>query len=358
MSINKFTIKILGDYVDSFIYSGHLFLVDTEYQLTIFKWDEIFNTSYFCENYDQSNSLKELLKNSRKPIPKGIPYEIEIPSKILLSAKRHQYDIDVWPSDINIFANKLYISSENGIEKMDFDYHVGALTNKLKIFDSMCYSLSPNSLGRLAFAAGKEGVLTLMPMSKFYSTQDVRQLIPGTCLDLDWQSTTLVASTSMGVVEATFAPMPRKEDFDNDSDYWESVKERKKVAPSMETKSVVHSAWLAGDKIYSLYLDGRLEIRGDEKVNNRTLDLSHNLLRARTAAFGTILETNSELIVLTGEMVEPIAKNPVSWRVFPRARDYANQLHVIQDDHISITIIESIDDNDFGFDTDRIDLLG
>lgn len=43
MSINKFTINIEGDYVDSYIYSGLLILVDIDYKLTIYKWEQLFN---------------------------------------------------------------------------------------------------------------------------------------------------------------------------------------------------------------------------------------------------------------------------------------------------------------------------
>lgn len=358
MGIKKFVVNIEGDYVDSYIYSGYLALVDAKYRLTIYKWEELFDTSVFGRDSFQAKFLKELMSDSRKPIPKNSLGEIVLSKGILAKAERCVYDIGVWPTDINIYSNRMYISSENGIFKLDLDYSSGKLGNEIKLFGEMCFSLSPNSFGRLAFAAGKEGVLTLIPLSNVYNSSDVKQLISGVCVDIDWQSTKLLANTTNGVVEASFENMPNRSDFETKKDFYTAVKEKKSIAPKISIKDQINCSWIAGDKIYSIKNDNSLNIDSNESTIIRKMNLGSKLLRARTAAFGTIIETDDTLIALIGDDQINMASDPVSWRVFPRAKNYANQLHVIKDEHISITVIESRDNNDFGFDTEKIDTQG
>ena len=359
MSINKFTINIEGDYVDSYIYSGLLILVDIDYKLTIYKWEQLFNQGLSGLNSFKLLALKSLILDSRVKIPKIELTNITISKRILNSAKLFTFDIGVWPSDINIFSNQLYISSEKGVSKLSLNYKDGSLSSEIKLFDEMCFSVSPNSHGRLAFAAGKSGVLTLLPLSKFHSQNHIKQLVSDVCVDLDWQSTKLFASTVHGVVEATFVKMPKQSDFKETSEFWNEVKLNKETKPRIERNTEEKMSWIAGDKKYSFLNNGNIKIGYFEcEASTIETNFNDNILKARTAAFGTVLETDDELFSFIGNDIIPLGKEPVSWRVFPRAKNYANQLHIVQDEHIEITIIESLAENKFGFDTSKIDLQG
>ncbi|MBR9902611.1 MAG: hypothetical protein GYB15_01440 [Gammaproteobacteria bacterium] len=358
MSLKKFVVNIEGDYVDSYIYSGYLVLVDSEYRLTVYKWAELFELSSLGVDSLQFNTLKALLDDSRKPIPKNNKTEVVITREMLERSKRCTFNIGVWPTDINIFSNKVYISSENGLIKLDLDFNSGELQNKKKLFDEICFSVSPNSHNRLAFAAGKEGVLTLIPTTKFYNSNDVKQLISGTCLDIDWQSTKLLANTVNGVVETVFIKMPERSEFNSDNEYFSAVKKCKRAEPEIYEVKNAKFSWMAGDKKYTLDHDFSIIIDVDEKEIKSNVNFKSNILRARTAAFGTIFETQNSLFGLIGDNEVELAKDPVSWRVFPRAKNYANQLHIVNEDHVAITIIESSRNNDFGFDPENIDLVG
>jgi len=361
VSASKFSISIEGDYIDSYIYSGFLVLVDINYKLSIYKWEELIRNGLKGVDLLKSLSLRSLMSDSRNSIPKNCLSEIVISKENLNLAKLFAHDIGVWPSDINVYSNKLFISSENGVARLNLDFKTGFLTNEIKLFDEMCFSLSPNSFGRLAFAAGKEGVFTLIPLSNFHNKSDVKQLITETCMDLDWQSTKLLAKTNQGVIEATYSHMPEQGSFDENKDFYNAVKVNKKIPPRISTNQSAQESWIAGDKLYSLKRDGGIKVinlKNDNSEFESEVFFDKKLLRARTAAFGTVLETNDELIGLIGNEKIKLADEPVSWRVFPRAKNYANQLHVIQDDRIEIIIIESTADNNYGFDTEKIDQLG
>lgn len=361
MSISKFSISVEGDYVDSYIYSGLLVLVDIDYRLSVYKWEELISNGLKGVELLESLALGDLMADSRNSIPQNYLSKVVISKENLKSSKLFSYEIGVWPSDINVYSNKLYISSENGVARLNLDYKTGVLDNEIKLFDEMCFSLSPNSFGRLAFAAGKEGVFTLIPLSNFHNKSDVKQLINEMCMDLDWQSTKLLATTKDGVIEATYSHMPSRASFDEKKEFFNAVKLNKKVPPKISKNLNSQASWIAGDKLYSLSHDGGIKVINLQNHNSEFESetfFDKQLLRARTAAFGTIVETNDELIGLIGSEKICLADEPVSWRVFPRAKNYANQLHVVQDDRVEITIIESVAGNNYGFDTEKIDQLG
>lgn len=359
VSINKFIINIEGDYVDSYIYSGYLILVDIDYRLTIYKWEQLFNKGLTGISSYQLMAFKRLISDSRKKIPKLKLTNLTISKEVLANAKLFTFDVGVWPSDLNVLSNKLYISSEKGVSRLNLNYQDGTLSSEIKLFDEMCFAVSPNSHGRLAFAAGKSGVLTLVPFSHIHSQSHIKQLVPDVCVDLDWQSTKLFATTANGVVEATYEKMPNFDDFDEEKDYWDEVELKKKTKPQIKINNQEKMSWVAGDTKFSFLNNGKFNISSfDDESYEVDTDFDDNLIKARTAAFGTILETGNELFSFIGDKLISLSKDPVSWRVFPRAKNYANQLHIIQDDRIEITIIESQVGNKFGFDTTKIDLQG
>jgi len=363
MSLEKISVKIEGDYVDSYIYSGYLFLVDHKYIVSIYKWEALIDC--FLEGIDAciQEIIKPILKDSRKT-----GNRIDIPglglSKENLSRfKLFSYEIGVWPSDINIYSNVLYISSENGVSSIKFDWDKGELRTECRIFDEMSFGVSPNSGNRLAIAAGKNGVLTYIPISRNKNT-GVTQLFENTCLDIDWQSTALIANTISGVCRADFTAMPNKGDYDSDNDYYRSIQRIKKIQPKVSTLENLKNAWVAGDKMFFLSKNGEISFNNLEKSEQEEKNVSGtvvkgSVLRARTGAFGTVVETEDRLYSVTNEGVEPLSGEPVSWRVFPRARNYVNQLHIVNDDFLEINIINSSSAiNDFGFYSEDIDFIG
>lgn len=357
MNISQFSLNIEGDYVDSYIYSGLLFLVDIDYILAVYKWEDIIRNGLNGVRVIDSNSIRKLLNDSRNPIPKISLSQITISKSTLKASELFAYKIGVWPTDISIFASKLYISSENGVSRLTLDYQKGTLSDELVIYNEMSFAVSPNSFGRLAFAAGKEGIFTVVPLAQVNLKSYVNQLLETVCLDLDWQTTKLLAKTNAGVVEANFAKMPRKSNFDTDKEFYECVRQNKKLPPTVSVNDSAQESWIAGDKQYVLNVDGTIGIKN---IGNSTYEINSKIvlenivLKARTAAFGTIIETKNSLIGLIGHEKIQLADEAVCWRVFPRAKNYANQLHIVKDDRIEIMVVASVSDNIFGFDTERI----
>lgn len=68
MTVTK-KIKIEGDFIDSFIYSGSLFLVDTQLRLTSYSWNEILNYSN-CPTIKKNFLLNCFSENDTQDISK------------------------------------------------------------------------------------------------------------------------------------------------------------------------------------------------------------------------------------------------------------------------------------------------
>lgn len=356
-------LSIEGEYLDSYIYSGNLFLLDENYVLSIYKWDVLINLAVKgCELLD-SLKLTKILENSTNA--KGEDkVDLYIDKSGLKTAFRSSIELNVWPSDINVFANILYISSEEGVERYELNYIEGTLGHNFKIFDEMSFSISPNSSNRVAIAAGKSGVLTFIPKSnKYLNQRDVSLLTDSACTDLDWQSTVLLANTVDGVKRADYIPMPIKHQCGDNDTFFNKFKEFKAYRPEPINTDIAKLSWLGGDKFYSLNNDKTItsgNIKSIESLNTRVLDecIFNNILKAKSSAFGAVLETNNELFLMRDDEAEKIYGEPVNWRVFPRAKFYANHLHIISSDAIEIRIISSTMNDLLGFDAENIDLKG
>jgi hypothetical protein len=66
-------------------------------------------------------------------------------------------------------------------------------------------------------------------------------------------------------------------------------------------------------------------------------ELNGEIISADSSLFGIILEQEDGLLVVSSSLESQFLKGePVNWRVFPKARNYSNQLHVIYDDKLHI----------------------
>lgn len=350
-------ILIEGRFLDSYIYSGNLLLLDENYILSIYKWDLVVE---IATSKHQVEELESLLKDSSQQFSLNID-EIIISADELASAFSSSIELGLWPSDINVFANILYVSSENGVVRYDLDYQKGELGGKFLIFDEMSFSVSPNSSNRVAIAAGKSGVLTFVPRTKSLSRNDLREFDCDPCTDLDWQSTTLVTNTALGVKRADFMPMPIFNDFDTREDFYEKFREFKEFVPKVNYKENAECSWIGGDRIYSLNFDKNITVESlnkKEVITSVKSNIESKIIKAKSSSFGAVLETDESLYIIRSDEPQRVYGEPVNWRVFPRAKFYSNHLHIITDDNIEIRIISPTQNDTLGFNPEKIDLLG
>ena len=364
MNKNYMSIDIEGDFVDSFIYSGTLFLVHANSQLSTYNWESML----LSRLYDDSSvdfTLIDYLRDCRNHYNNinDISYSIDIDKITLDQHKVDNIALSSWPTDIYAYSNSMYISSENGVKEMPFD-HISRKFKKghdFQIWNEYSYKVSPNNYHRIAIASGINGLIGVFPRKGFIKErEDIEILLEEDIYDCEWIDRRLISKSSESVFISIFEELPKKEENEDNNSFYNRLNSIKRKYPkskkfkAQNNKSPLY-AWLAGNKIFSLYDNGdilveEIQVGVDDKYTpiykaniNLTSDNLENLLSARSCLFGSVIEIGDNLYSITEEGIEPICSRPVSWRVFPRAKNYINHLHIVMNDKLRIMVYLSTD---------------
>lgn len=291
--------------------------------------------------------------------------------------------MDGWPTDINVYANRLYIASEKGVEELGYNWQSKVLdvSSRFYIWKKYAYKVSANDHHRLAIAAGQNGVITAAPGKGKISEREDIYLLEEDSHDCEWVGQNLIANSLECSFISTFEKLPTRPIGNPPQSYWRNLKIAK-IRPvktqkieNKDQKTVVY-AWVAGQKLFSLLDTGELSI---ERTNQSdatnspieqidSLDIcfeigkefsgTEKILAARSGLFGTVLEIDDHLCVVTENGTQTVATRPVGWRVFPRAKQYLNHLHIVMNDHLSIRAYFPFENlghkNRFGIDVEEV----
>jgi hypothetical protein len=373
MSRLALNLRIKGDFIDSFIYSGVLYLLDTDFNFTSYSWNEICDfilRRNGFRNIDAS-SILEYTKDNRR-INNCIEHiDTDINECELISLKKDVVNIKNWPSDINLFSNKLYYSGDDGvyyIQTNHLDASFEKTTKSNKIFGVKSFSISPNSHMRVALAAGNEGVFT----SCYYfnaKRPSEQKISTSSCIDIDWMNNFLFINSNDLLIKK-FHDVIGKSEIDSDQQYQflknelfnsfdKNNDERGSISKhvyrkyiedvlnkrpdSLNLKDKYRYGWSSGDCDFLVRCDNNLIIHNNitgktKEVNIKNKNL--NLLKVRTSGCGTFMEADDgSLYALNKEGVsDKISDDYVSWRVYPRAKNHANHLHIVNDDNINVRV--------------------
>ncbi|MEA5471540.1 hypothetical protein [Spirulina sp. 06S082] len=365
MNHKYISIKIEGDFIDSFIYSGILFLVSANSQISIYNWEGLLS------NISDRRPLYNFLKDCRKGLNlvEGEYQEIYIEEEQLKEHKLGEtLRLKVWSTDINVYSNRLYIADENGVDRVNLDFGSKRLAQdtRLQLWDKYAYKISPNDNSRIAIAAGSNGIITAFPRNtKIIGGEDIKT-IEINSYDCEWIGKNLITNSKDGAYISVFAELPKKPREGKIPDsFYPNLNRLKRQTPETikidnDSQASIIYSWMAGRKLFSLLNNGeviRSEVIGkyinvlqDIKTNNTMplkLPISSRVL-VRSGLFGAVIEIGDNLFSLTESGFDPISHRPVSWRVFPRAKNYLNHLHIVENDHLAICayFVSSEDDSD------------
>lgn len=378
MTSKRITLKIEGEFVDSFLYSGTLFLVGADSRLAMYDWEAVLKNSIGF-NDDGDLGVFNFLLDSRRGMATDVDGYSEISVAADQLAKYLLFDVNLgeWPTDINVYANRFYVAGENGVDEIPYDWVQKTLKieEKFRIWNKYSYKVSANDSHRIAIASGKNGVISAFPRSGYIKKDDVSTLLEVNSNDCQWIGANLVANSLEGSYLATFPNLPDRPHGPVPQGYWKLLESTKRDLPVSEQLHYdgmgrLLYSWLGGTKVFSLLDSGVIVIKDSDESDAAHTDSKLDVLRieqtisgldcilsARSGAFGTVVETDAQLLSITQFGVEVIAERPVSWRVFPRAKNYANHLHVAFNDHLSISAYFNYGSegmgNKFGFDIDE-----
>lgn len=369
-------IRLPGEYLDSYIYSGVLYLATSNGGLHAFAWESIVNR--LIPAGSAHSTFRQALLDSRQllstqgPYPSGsdaggeevVLVELEVDPGALQSAYLSSIEFAELPTDWSIFSNRLYTASEAGVEFVSLAWERGFSSSEhwQRLFDGVSLKVSPNTYDRCAVAAGPDGLLTFASRRA-----DPACVAPDFCWDCDWQEQLLVGSSDGGAFVAEFIPISGA--LPTGGTDWTVVNSQKSRAPIETGRLLVGGhplkfTWLGGDRLFGLddhmrlYSGPRVTSLGSERLqvieslgDIYAIEFA-SLYAIRSAPFGTVAEFGERLLLFSGAGAAQVSAEVGRWRVFPRAKNYANHLHVIKDDHLEIACVTIPRTND------RSDRLG
>ncbi len=360
-------LTIPGQWWDSLNYKGHLFLFDRNGDLRILKWERLIERWKIASDlrmaitsaFVRGDSLygARWAQLTRDPeIQEVLIRRFDRLGRHKLEASRNQLEdstiSQITPElafpygDIAAYAGQLWSASPEGLEATHLDDDLTP-ANTERVWDCPLLSLSPN-YGTIAMAAGDEGLFEMRFDAQ--SEQEPQQTVQEHCSGCEWLYYSVYASSHL--IPARLAAY--RKDFTG----WDEETERNKYERNYDrivpdevvfpgTSSDAYS-WGSADKIYKSSNDGISATRympghpnPDEQFEPLGLiartNISENIVSARVAMFGVIVELDEALLILRSDGKQKRLEGaPINWRVFPRSNWYLNQLHVVYEDRLEV----------------------
>ncbi|MEQ0739001.1 hypothetical protein [Enterobacter asburiae] len=371
MSNLALDLKIEGDFIDSFIYSGVLYLLDSEFRFTSYSWNSLcdFISKRNGFKFSDAHLILKYSKDNRNDNNSAHTIDTNICESELFSLRKDSIDINTWPSDINLFSNKLYFSGDDGVYFINTDHKTAEFDKgKIqKVFGMKSFSISPNTNNRLALAVGREGVFT-STLKYGNKTPFESKISNNSCIDIDWMNDNLFINSDTLVVER-FCKIENKSNAESNALFTEikNVISKKyeeeniisgdlsnkiyrkyveailnKPPETLQLKESYKYGWSSGDCYFILNKDNKILAQNNisgEQANISLEDTISELIKVRTSGCGTVIESkDGQLFMLSEHEAKVISNEFVSWRVYPRAKNHANHLHIINDENINIKI--------------------
>ena len=361
-------IVIPGEYWDSFVYEGRLYLFDSSGEIKAIDWDQLINEwrieeslrfSLTCafsrsdylygSRWDllfQDAEMKNLIVNKFNKLAQ---IELSLDATLdgfVIGTQENRFPFP--HNDATIYKRRIYVAGQKGIYSASCNKKtqkpVSTRIDKATDMPALTISASYDSL---AIAGGDEGAFDFNLGSDYWSELNGRmpkQLDKRNCIDVNWAYYNLYCSSHVKrgyLVEF---------DLDVQQNGPKTEYNRKKREVLLDDK-IFHSAgysWGNQDKLSSVK-ENLLKVvrynpwadrKEEQKEDLGTVQigpLHGNIVSGKTALFGSVLEDDDSLIILPS-IGEPliIKGEPVNWRIFPRSKHYENHLHIIYNDRLEV----------------------
>jgi hypothetical protein len=384
-------VSIPGDFWDTRVYRGRLYLWDMNGRLATYDWDRLVNwlgekvgghlvtdtafarsdlaygPSSDATRYPDIRHYSEfrewLLGQFQTLSTTEFVVEPELLAEFLIGEQDSPFK--ELPSDTEIYRSILFGADDQGLWKATLHrrylrYPVSSKAER--IWDGPVFSITAK-LGRLGLAGGGEGLFEcdVEEDGEGFMGGDPRlervaprvtRLSARHCSRADWAYSSLYSSgDSSAAYMAAFA-RPRPED----SVYWQAearlptgVVFVDEIAPEEIFGSRRGFTWGGHDKVYLASGEAIAAVRFAEwdlleqrnrafrQIGEVAAERNGAIISAGAGLFGIVMEFDDGLKVVesngaTFRVAEPVTR----WRVFPRSIRYENHVHVVMEDRLDI----------------------
>ena len=376
-------IVIPGRYWDSFIYKGALYLWDINGSIRTIDWNQLVSSEWDLDGSDGLAMHCAFLRNDylyvqneRRNLLFRAPEVQNLLKKMFaqLSSSSMNVDLDtlsghekgqqdnLFPfphADLDVYNRRVYVAGSSGVKNATIGQgtKLPISTRLHQQWDAPVLRISAG-YGSLALAAGDEGLFESSLNTKYWRGSRVVNGDPDhisgeACFDCNWTYWSIFASNKNGGFLASY----RKEisDSDAESEYFrhqddytsEDSRIFNRVISCEEIWGQQSLTWGVRDKFCLAHGTDIDIIRyqpwgpAEEMQQIGTITIEQlkqkEIVSASIAPFGIVVELSDAILVHTsvGNVIV-LNGEPSNWRVFPRALNYFNQLHILRDDCLEI----------------------
>lgn len=391
------TLTIHGDYWDSFIYKGKLYIWAYSEELTIYDWDQIVDflaAKYSLEVYEDGlhfsfkngRSFYESYPEDKKPFLRDqlihlSTIQLEL-SQTEISRFRCATLENPFPelaTDIEIFKDVIYGGTDSGLYKVhieddDLTFDVGRQSTKIW-GETEVIRLKISNAGRVALSTGPDGLFEYRIGDYWSGTKNWFQVSKLHSSFADWNYSSIYNSSDEG---NSFLALFEKVDTEEKAKLFEISPKDFQVAKYYKTPLLHQSAtlsqkqlfnlngntmsWGNGNKIY-LWNDNQVlktdffqykvdSQKTENQVTNKVAAINlkndynnNSIISAGVTYFGIIVELEDSLLIIyeDGRTVInfELQMDITKWRAFPRSVRYENQVHVVTNNALKILSFNS-----------------
>jgi hypothetical protein len=365
-------LTIPGCFWDSFIYKGRLYLFERDGAIRTLDWDALIREwplqkphrlpleCAFARSDYLYGARWSLLFSDREL--KGLllrrftalaAEDLVVPSTL---ARKKTIGVQDNPlpfphADLTIYNGQVFAAGPSGLYRASCGKTRRPISQRpKKAGDMAAVALSAN-YGALALAAGDDGLFQLQVLPVTYNEgREPERLAESNATDCSWLYQSIFASSHVnkGVLAAFKrepAPLEPEDIYLSGTTSRRFLRQFERLIPQDEIFTATGYSWGNQDKI-CLARDRSVEVVRyqpwrDQPLQNlgriRLANWKGDVVSARVAVFGTIIECERAVVVLLSDGSHiTVRGEPVNWRVFPRSRHYENQLHLIYEERLDI----------------------
>lgn len=334
--MKNISIKINGEFSDSFIYSGVLFLVGFDASLRMVHWDNLISDRLSKEQENVRLAYENIFLNSKKDYRKfgdleKKEIEIDKIDNFIISERI----LSEWPTDINIFSNKLYFSSDGGLKLLEFNgkkrFHSDAYNyEEQTLFDDCKVFSFDIDNNRALLCSGLEGGLySFLSENKLDILGDDKS---NDWIDCSWHHD-LQSNAVLDLKSKNESRVQKFKDIN-------VIKERlNKISSGINEKKNTYNRHLLKIK----NLRNRIEecARMDFSMNYKDFVSQETVsyFKVRISSLGIFKEIENKIHIENDKGKELVIypdEDISNWRIFPKAKTHLNQLHLIDNENIKI----------------------
>lgn len=351
--MKQWSINIEGNYLDSFLYMGLLFLCDFDGKINVYNFEKMLKNrlqsdSEKKQEFEQIFSNKHQLNRYSEQHYK----ELEIDFDFLQLFQTDYLEIGEWITDINVTSKNIYFSSSSGLQKRPFIANTKSMYGKfhpkkenINLFsEAKVYSFT-NSAKRTVLCCGDEGAIYYVEQEnelkyikddktdewidcQWYSLLENDVLSINSELNITHQKLKLEESLSK-----ILNRISKNEKIVKERNYSESWK-KDRLNKFKQLRSSAHHKF--NEILPSCFLDDL----NDSEIKKEKMEFLKVRELEDKAVFLQINDNKIVCDIANEQHNVRIDGEITNWRIFPNARTHFNQLHIIYDDYMAINGFE------------------